>query len=363
MHIVVDARHINSSTGHYAERLLDELQLIDTTNRYTVIVREKEKDYWKPTSDNFTMRFIAADWYTFSEQLKLAKLLYELKPDFVHFTMPQQPLLWKGRRVTTVHDTTLLHYENIDINKLVYKTRKAIFTSLLRNVLKRSEYVFTPTQYVRDDLDDWSRKKYSSKFVVTPEAGEMIHAKYEPVKELKNKQFLFFVGNSFPYKNLNRIVSAYAEIKHTYPNLQLVFAGKKEFFYNQLEKSVIERSIPDVHFLGYISDGEKRWLFKNATAYVCASLSEGFHIPMLEAMHEECPVLSSDATCLPEVGGDAPLYFNPNSTDELVAAITRLLEEPNLRESLVKKGLKNVTRFSWAKMAKDTFNIYKKLER
>lgn len=362
MHIVIDARHINSSTGHYVERLLDELQLLDTTNKYTVIVLDKEKDYWKPTSSNFTVKSIDADWYTFSEQLKLAQLLYKLKPDFVHFSMPQQPLLWKGRRVTTVHDTTLLHYENIDINRYVYKVRKAIFTNLLRNVLSRSEYVFTPTEYVKNDLNKWTHEKYVNKFVVTPEAGDMIHAKPEVVKKLKGKQFLFFVGNAFPYKNLDRIVSAYSEIKHTYPDLQLVFAGKKEFFYEQLEMSVGERKIPDVHFLGYISDGEKRWLFQHATAYVCASLSEGFHIPMLEAMHEECPVISSDATCLPEVGGNAPLYFDPTNTDELVDAITRLLKDPSVRNELLKKGIKNTKRFSWGKMAKETYKIYKKME-
>lgn len=361
MHIAIDARHIDSSTGHYVERLLDELQLIDLKNIYTVIVLGKEKDYWHPTNKNFSVVSIEAEWYGFAEQLKLAKLLYSLKPDFVHFSMPQQPLLWNGRRVTTVHDTTLVRYENIDQNKLMYKSRKFVFTRLLRNVIRRSDYVITPTQYVRDDLDNWTSGRYTQKFVVSHESGDMIHAKPESVKKLEGEQFLFFVGNAFPYKNLGRIVSAYAEAKYAHPDLQLVFAGKKEFFYEQLENEVKERNIPDVHFLGYISDGEKRWLFQHASAYVCASLSEGFHIPMIEAMYEQCPVISSNATCLPEVGGDAALYFDPHSTDELVAAITRLLDESGLREELIKKGNENIKRFSWEKMAKETFEIYKKI--
>lgn len=363
MHIVIDARRINSSTGHYIERLVDELQYIDSDNTYTVVVLEKEKNHWKPSQKNFKLVTTTADHYTFAEQLKFAKLLYSLKPDFVHFSMPQQPLLWKGRRVTTVHDTTLVRYENIDQNKLLYKTRKAIFTKLLRNVIRRSTYVITPTEYVKKDLDEWTGHNYSDKFAVTHESGDMIHAKPEVVKELKGKKFLFFVGNAFPYKNLDRIVSAYAEIKHTYPNLQLVFAGKKDFFYEQLAADVKKRKIPDVHFLGYISDGEKRWIMKNAVAYVCASLSEGFHIPMIEAMYEGCPVISSNATCLPEVGGDAPLYFDPNSTDELVRAITRLMDEPGLRQELIKKGDGNIKRFSWKKMAQETLDVYKKMSK
>jgi len=361
MHIVIDARRINSSTGHYIERLIDELQLIDDKNNYTVVVLEKEKSHWKPSRPNFTVHTTTADHYTFAEQLRFAKLLYSLKPDFVHFSMPQQPLLWSGRRITTVHDTTLVRYENLDQNKLLYKGRKFVFTNLLRNVIKRSEYVITPTQYVRDDLDKWTNRRYSDKFVVTHESGDMIHAEPEPVKTLKGKQFLFFVGNAFPYKNLGRIVSAYAELKYAHPDIQLVFAGKKEFFYEQLEREVGSRQIPDVHFLGYISDGEKRWLFQHATAYVCASLSEGFHIPMIEAMYEQCPVVSSDATCLPEVGGNGALYFDPTSTDELVAALTRLLDEPSLREQLIKKGNQNVKRFSWEKMAKETHALYQKM--
>jgi glycosyltransferase involved in cell wall biosynthesis len=362
MHIVIDARHINSSTGHYVERLLDELQYIDGDNSYTVIVLEKEKNHWKPSCPNFSVLTTNANWYTFSEQLRFASLLYSLKPDFVHFSMPQQPLLWKGRRLTTVHDTTLIRYENVDQNKIIYKGRKFIFTNLLRNVMKRSDYILAPTNYVKDDLDEWTDHHYSKKLVVTYESGDMIHAEPEPVKKLKGKRFLFFVGNAFPYKNLGRIVSAYAELKFTYPDLQLVFAGKKDFFYEQLEADVKQRKIPEVHFLGYISDGEKRWIMKNATAYVCASLSEGFHIPMIEAMYEQCPVISSDATCLPEVGGDAALYFNPSSTDELVAAVTRLLEEPKLRDQLIKKGSRNIKRFSWKKMAEETYKIYQKME-
>lgn len=363
MHIVIDARRINSSTGHYIERLVDELQYIDDDNIYTVVVLEKEKSHWKPSQNNFKVVTTTADHYTFAEQLKFAKLLYSLKPDFVHFSMPQQPLLWKGSRVTTVHDTTLVRYENIDQNKFLYKTRKAIFIALLRNVIRRSDYVITPTEYVKKDLDKWTNHKYSDKFVVTHESGDMIHTTPQPIKELSGKKFLFFVGNAFPYKNLDRIVSAYAEIKHTYPELQLVFAGKKDFFYEQLEAGVKQRKIPDVHFLGYIADDEKRWLMNHATAYVCASLSEGFHIPMIEAMYEQCPVISSDATCLPEVGGNAALYFDPSSTDELVRAITRLLEEPGLRQKLIKRGNENIKRFSWKKMAQETLDVYKKMSK
>ena len=358
-HIVIDARRMNSSTGHYVARLVEQLEDIDHDNKYTVILLDKEKDFYTPKAQNFSVVTTTSDHYTFAEQLKHVKFLYDLKPDLVHFWMPQQPLLYFGPRVTTVHDTTLIRFENIDQNPLVYKTRKAIFTFLLRNVIRRSERVLVPTNYVRDDLDKWTRGKYSSKFITTHESGDMIHAEPEPIKALEGKRFLFWVGNAFPYKNVERIVEAYATLKELYPDLELALAGKKDSFYAAIENNVNARGLEGVHFLGYISDGEKRWAFQNARAYVCASLSEGFHIPLLEAQYESCPVITSNATCLPEVAADAALYFDPHSTDELVGAIRKLFDTPGLREDLIGKGHENTKRFSWRKMAEETHDTYR----
>lgn len=356
--IVIDARRMNSSTGHYAEFLVEHLQDLDHENQYIVVLLEKEKDFWKPRVDNFKVITTTADHYTIPEQITFARLLYSLKPDLVHFTMPQQPILWFGKRVTTVHDTTLIRYENIDMNPVVYKVRKSIFTILVRNVIQRSKKIVVPTDYVKNDLDEWTHHRYPGKFIRTYESGDMIHAEPEPIPDLAGKKYLFFVGNAFPYKNLGLIVDAFARLKEKYPDLHLVFAGKKDYFYEQIEKQVSELGVADVHILGYISDGEKRWVMQNALSYVVASLSEGFHIPLLEAMYENCPVISSDATCLPEVAGEAAIYFDPYKIEALVEAVTKLIETPGLREDLIKEGIENTKRFSWKKMSQETKAVY-----
>lgn len=357
--IVIDARRMNSSTGHYVARLVEQLETIDSDNEYVVILLEREKDFYTPHAENFSVVTTASDHYTFAEQLRHPFLLYKLKPDLVHFWMPQQPLLYFGKRITTVHDTTLIRYENIDINPIVYKIRKAIFYFLLKNVIARSERVLVPTNYVRNDLDEWTKGKYTSKFIATHESGDMIHADAEPIQALAGKRFLFWVGNAFPYKNVQKIVDAYAVLKKSYPDLELALAGKKDSFYETIEANVKERQIEGVHFLGYISDGEKRWAFQNAASYVCASLSEGFHIPLLEAQYESCPVITSNATCLPEVAADAALYFDPHSTPELVDAVVKLFETQGLREELILKGHNNTKRFSWRKMSEETHDSYR----
>ncbi len=362
MHIVIDARRIDSSTGHYVERLLDHLATLDTTNRYTVVVLEKERDYYTPKADNFTVVTTKADHYTFGEQLGFALLLYRLKPDFVHFSMPQQPLLWVGKRVTTIHDTTLIRFENIDMNKWVYRVRRGIFTLLMRNVIARSEKIIVPTHFVKNDLNKWTDKNYTKKFIVTHEAGDMIHSAPEPIASLKGKQYLLYVGNAFPYKNLWRIVEAYKKVAPEYPGLELAFAGKKEFFYEQIEQRLKQEGVSGVQLLGYISDGEKRWAMAHANAYVVASLSEGFNIPLHEAMHEKTPVIASDASCLPEVAGEGAIYFDPYDTDDLVGAIHAVLDSEKARTRLIEAGQRQIAKFSWEKMAKETLAVYQSIK-
>lgn len=361
MHIVIDARIISSSTGRYAERLLTYLEKQNDNHEYTVLVLKKDVDYWKPTKSNF--RVMVADFpnYSFSEQLGFALLLYRLKADLVHFCMPQQPLLYFGKRVTTVHDLTLVYFDNVDMNPIIYRIRKFIFIRLLKNVVRRSRAILTPTQYVKDEIIKFTKESYADKIVPTHLAWDEAVAEPEVIPKLKGKKFIFFVGNAFPYKNLHRIVDAFSEVRKTNPDLELVFAGKKDYFYEQLEKHIKAKGVEvKTHILGFISEGEKRWLFRHGQAYIIASFSEGFHIPGLEAMAENCPVISSNATCLPEVYADAALYFDPNKTDELVEAIQRLLANPKERNTLINKGAKRLKDFSWARMAKKTRQTYDK---
>jgi glycosyltransferase involved in cell wall biosynthesis len=355
-HIVIDARIVGSSTGVYAENLLNHLQTVDTANRYTVLLRKA--GVWQPRANNFTVKIAAHKDYSLSEQLGLAWLLYRLKPDLVHFCMPQQPLLYIGARVTTVHDLTLVKFANIDMNPLIYKLRQLIFTGLLRNVIWRSKVILTPTDFVRNDVLAFSSQRHADKVATTLEAGEPLADAPEVMTKFDGTPFILSINNAFPYKNLLRIAEAFAQLKTTYPKLQLLYAGKKNYFYEQLEQQIAELGIPDVHFLGYISEGEKRWALQHAQAYVVASYSEGFHITGLEAMFERCPVISSSASCLPEVYADAARYFNPDRADELADAVREIIDDTATRTSLIKKGLHRVTQFSWLKMARQTHAAY-----
>lgn len=191
------------------------------------------------------------------------------------------------------------------------------------------------------------------------EAGEPSNEPPEIMERFDGKRFFFFVGNAFPYKNVGRIIEAFAEFKKNHPEALLLLAGKKEYFYEQLEQYTKDYNISDVHFLGFISDGEKRWALQHAEAFITASLSEGFCIPLLEAMYDHCPVLSSNVSCLPEVAGDAALYFDPTSTKDLHEKMESIYTQPKLRKDLIEKGNQRVLQFSWKKMAQQTLDVYK----
>lgn len=361
-HIVIDARMIDVSTGQYIQRLLHHInQSYSRDFNFTVLVPTKTAQKWAAMYPHLVVEAADEKSYSVGEQTSFVARLESYHPDLVHFTMPQQPFLWVKPAVTTIHDLTLVRYDNIDMNKYVYKVKKGIFISLLRTVIMRSRAIITPTQFVKDDIIDYMDGRYGDKIHVTLEAGEIIDAVPGPITALDDKQFLLFVGNAFPYKNVRRTIMAFAKLKKTHPDLHLALAGKKDHFYDQLEQLVHEKNIPDIHFLGYISDGQKRWALQHCAAYVAASLSEGFDMPVLEAMHEGAPVIASRATCHPEVAGDAALFFDPHSTDDLVGRIKQLLDDTTLRTSMIKKGTARVKQFSWAQMADETVAVYRRV--
>jgi glycosyltransferase involved in cell wall biosynthesis len=114
-------------------------------------------------------------------------------------------------------------------------------------------------------------------------------------------------------------------------------------------------------FTGYVPDEDLSALYSGAKAFIFPSLQEGFGLPILEAMQCGTPVISSNATSLPEVAGEAAILINPYDKDELSQAMLNLLSDENLRNELTQKGLERAKQFSWSKCAQETVEIYQKI--
>ena len=358
--IAVDARKLSSSTGRYIDRLLHYLQEVDTTNTYIVLLRPQDMDKWKSTNPNFTSVACPYKEFSLSEQIGFAIFLRKLNVDLVHFGMVQQPLLYFGKHVTTMHDLTTTRFTNPAKNKGVYLFKQQVYRFVNWYVPRSSKAIITPTEFVKNDVVKFSRIK-KSKITVTHEAADEILDAIEPIKSLQAKPFIFYVGRPQPHKNLGRLLEAFAILKKSNPDLLLVLAGRKDAVYESFLKQAEKLGIDDsVVFTGYVTEGQLKWLYRGCKAYVFPSLSEGFGLPGLEAMVHHAPVVSSDATCLPEVYGDAAWYFNPLDVHDIARSISEVLKNTELRKDLIRRGVKQASKYSWKKMAEETLEVYEK---
>jgi glycosyltransferase involved in cell wall biosynthesis len=359
MHIAIDARVINSGTGTYVAKLLEYLQQIDHENDYSVLVRKKDETYWQPSTPNFTVRVANFDNYSFAEQVGFKRFLDELSPDLVHFCMPQQPLLYRGKRVTTMHDLTLLNTYNSDKNWLVFHAKQLIGRWVFRHVAHISNHVIAISQNTKREYQTFSGIP-DEKISVIYEAGEVHKG---PLREydLPYREFIMYVGQQPDYKNLRRLAEAHQSLLETYPDLGLVFVGRMNEDTKRNKAHYEKLGYRNIHFTGFIEDDQRDWLFTKASAYVFPSLMEGFGLPPLEAMAYGTPVISSSASCLPEVLGNAAEYFDPTDVQDMKQTIDRVLRSPELRKDMSKRGHAQVAKYSWRRMAEETHEIYMRI--
>ena len=170
------------------------------------------------------------------------------------------------------------------------------------------------------------------------------HDRFHPGPEAR-AGFLFYPANPWPHKNHARLFEAFKRLREERPGLELVLTGGGF------------RTLPEgVRTMGRVGWDDLPALYRRAGALVFPSLYEGFGLPPLEAMACGCPVASSTAASLPEVCGDAAVYFDPTSVDEMVAAIRKALGG-----ELVAKGLEQAARFTWEKCARGHDEVYREL--
>ncbi len=367
MKILIDGRWIKQTgIGRYIESTLAELLKIDKTNQYVLLIRNEDKDKISLKAKNLEFVPTDVEWYGVKEQTELVKVINKQQPDLVHFTNFNFPISYRGKFVITIHDLTLLQFKNIRnslSSKLLYGVKDQMMRTVLKQGVKRAKTIIVPTEYVKEDV----AKTYGirrNKIIVTHEAVDKNFAR--PRVNLEKlgitKPFLLYVGNAYPHKNIERLILAFGKLITEYLlDYQLVIAGKKDSFHENLEQTIQDVGLEErVVFTGFVSDQELAGLYKHASLYVFPSLSEGFGLPPLEAMAHGLPVVSSDATCLPEILGDAAEYFNPRNIADMARVMSSVLIDLKLQSKLAKKGLKQYKKYSWKDTAKQTLEVYLK---
>jgi len=171
-------------------------------------------------------------------------------------------------------------------------------------------------------------------------------------------RYILFVGQRNARKNFYIVLLAMKKIHKLIPDIHLQCAGGSTFNSTELSK-INELGLKDFVHQAFFKDEELYNLYANAECLIYPSLYEGFGLPILEAWSQNCPVLLSHSSCFPEIGGDAALYFNGKSEDEIVKQFLTLLSSTTLREELIQKGRKRLKMFSWDKMSQKTLDWYK----
>ena len=360
MKIVIDARESGTSTGRYIDRLVEYLHKLEPEYEVVVLTKTPRINYIKDVAPGF--KVLSSDYkeFTFAEQLGFLRQLRSLNADLVHFNAPQQPVLYSGRSVTTIHDLTTARFNNPSKNWLVYKFKQQVYGWVVKRVAKKSNRLIAISNYSKTDLIKFTGIN-PDKVEVIHESADNITEPAEPLEILRDKKFIMYVGRPTPHKNLERLVEAFSILRQNNPELLLALAGKVDKNYERIKNIVEQKGLAkSVIFTGFISEGQLLWLYENTKAYVFPSLSEGFGLPGLEAMVHGAPVLSSRATCLPEIYGDAAHYFDPLDVEDMASKISDVLTDSKLRNDLVKKGHAQAAKYSWETSAEQTLEVYKK---
>lgn len=361
--IVIDAREYPTSTGRYIRKLLEYLEKIDGNNdqrEYVILLKSADFDTYQPKANNFSK--VRADFkeFTFSEQIGFLRLIRNLKADLVHFTLVQQPILYGGTVVTTLQDFTTLRFDNPTKNKVIFKFKQLVYRWVNHRAASKSKLLITPTEFVKQDAVNLLNID-PAKITVTLESADKINVVAEKYTKLVGKKFLMYVGRSQPHKNLQRLLGATKLIQKADQSVSLVLVGKTDELSQMLQNHADKIGLKNLYMTGYVSEGQLRWLYENCACYCFPSLSEGFGLPPLEAMTHGAPVASSNATCLPEVNGDAAHYFDPLSIEDMAEKISDVLTDEKLRSELIQKGSQQVKKYSWERMARQTLRVYQEV--
>ena len=260
------------------------------------------------------------------------------------------------------HDLQHLHYP-----EFFSKAEFALREKQYRAFCDRASYVCVHAEWTRQDVI----KHYglpSDKVVVIP-WGVVFDAYTSPSVESTRaaieryrlpKRFFFYPAVTWPHKNHEIILRALCVLKERHGRTpSAYFTGAATTFRLVIDRMAQALGVYDqIHHLGFVAPEELQTIYSAATAMVYASKFEGFGLPLLEAFQAGLPVLSSNASVLPEIAQDGALYFDPNSPEELAQLMLRMLDDEQTRQSLIRRGSNVLSQYSFAKTAADFQDLY-----
>lgn len=371
--IGIDARFygpIGKGLGRYTQEIVDNIIKLDLENEYVIFLRpENFSDF---ICDGLRVKKVLTDikWYGWAEQIIMPYCIWRQRLDLMHFSHFNVPILCPVKFVVTIHDLILIKFPTrraTTLGPLIYKLKNIAYKIVISLAVRRAKKVLAVSRFTKGEVVK-QFKINAGKVLVTYEGvAELLKSPLTKggKGDFIGRPYLLYVGNAYPHKNLEGLIKVFSDIKAPFikggkGDLSLILVGKEDYFYNRLKQ--FAKNFPSgIFFPGYVPDGELAELYSKALAYVFPSFYEGFGLPPLEAMAHGLPVVSSDKTCLPEVLGDAVLYFNPEDEADMKNKIERIITDENLRASLRSRGYEQIKKYNWTDCAEKTLEVYREI--
>ncbi len=372
MKIGIEAQRIFRKKKHGMDmvvlELIKNLQKIDIFNEYIIYIHPDEDICINETS-NFKIRYLSSGFYPYWEQIQLWKAAKEDKLDILHCTSNTAPILGNTKLVVTLHD--IIYLENNSL-KNTQMTAYQKFGNLYRRmvvprILKKSAKIITVSNFEKQRIQE----------TLTLEANQLVAiyngvgAHFIPITDeyqLQNirkkyqlpKEYIFFLGNTDPKKNVPNVLKAY--FQYTQKNINALPLLVTDFNQDSLTRTLAELNLIDlkekIFLTGYVNNTDLPAIYSMSKLFLYPSKRESFGIPMLEAMRCNVPVITSNTSSMPEIAGDAALLIDPENVQEIETAIETVLNNNELRTQLTLKGLQRAYMFSWENMAKEVLELY-----
>jgi glycosyltransferase involved in cell wall biosynthesis len=363
MTIGIEAERANHGlkTGveHYAKQLILHLAQIDSHNQYILYLRTKPEDWFLSLPKNFTVKVMP--FPIFWTQVRLSWEMIWHRPDVLFVPASTLPLI-HPRSVYTEHDVAWIYYPEIFTFYMRWFHR--IFSWLARTGATKIIAISNATK--QDLMQHYNVA--SNKIVVVPHGYEVTSDAQKTLSSDLQKQlpekYVLFLSTIQPRKNLVGLIDAFMDLKQEHPELphKLVVVGGKGWKYEE-SLAAMKAHQDQVIYLGRVPDAARWAIYAHSDLFINASFYEGFGMWILEAFECGAPVAVSNVSSLPEVGGDAALYFDPHNKAEIKHAILKVLGSEQLRQELIRKGRARLQDFSWDKCARESLAVLESAKR
>lgn len=357
MIIGIEAERANNKakTGveHYAKELIQHLAKIDTKNEYILYLQTQPQDWFLNLPQNFKTKVIP--FPKFWTQLRVSWEMLWHPPDVLFVPASTLPIIHPPS-VYTEHDVAWIYYPEIFTWYMRWFHR--IFSWLART---SSTKIISISEATKKDLIKHYDVK-SEKIAVIPhgytESANISHELPSEIKAKLPEKYILFLSTLQPRKNLELLIDALRDLKGEHPEIshKLVVVGKPGWKFQTILRKIDENK-ENVIYLGHVGDNDRWPIYRGAELFICPSLYEGFGMPLLEAFECGVPAAAANNSSLPEVGGDAVMYFDPTSKEEMKKAMVKILNDENLQREMIAKGKQQLAKFSWEKCARETLAV------